>query len=412
MAMSGSFVGVRILTELMTPSEFGKLALGMTAATFVQQLAMGPLANGAIRYYAPSIEKNELTCFFTAIRKISIFATKIIIFIFLLISSCLVVIEHGESIPLLISALFFAILNGYNSILNGIQNAARHRSIVALHRGLQSWLRVFFAAGLLLVFSPSSFMAMSGYSLGLGFVLCSQSFFFRKIIPKNSTAKIDTVKEYNTKIMRYSWPIVIWGFFQWARAASDRWALEAFMSSGDVGLYAVLLQLGYNPMSRITVMATQLLSPIFFQRAGEANDVSRIQNVQRMIFQIATFTIAGTSIIAVIVYISHDFIFNILVAHKYHSVSYLLPWVLFSGGIFATAQIVSISLMSQMKTKKLLAPKICTCAIGVVLNFMGAYWNGVEGVVFAWVSFTLLYLFWVVILSLKSSQPYGHRLLN
>jgi len=412
MAMSGSFVGVRILTELMTPSEFGKLALGMTAATFVQQLAMGPLASGALRYYSPSVEKSELFCYLSAVRESTAWITKVIVLSFLLFSLVLTITKYFGWLPLLISVLFFAIFNGYNSIINGIQNAARHRSIVALHRGLQSWSRVLFAAAFILVFGSESYVAMTGYAVGLTLVLISQLFFFRKIIPSDTTSILDSVKEYRDKIWRYSWPFIIWGFFQWARVSSDRWALATFMSESDVGLYAVLLQLGYSPMSRLTVMITQLLSPIFFQRAGAADDVLRLENIQKAIFHIVLFGIIVTSIVFFMTYLSHRYIFSFLVHEKYHSVSYLLPWVLLAGGLFAMAQISSISLTSQMKTKVLLLPKVCTCAAGVGFNFIGAYWGGIEGVVVAWILFSLLNLSWILILSLKHSYYYNLKLAN
>jgi O-antigen/teichoic acid export membrane protein len=45
--IAGSLVGVRILTGLMTSRQYGELALGMTIATLVNQVILGPLGNGA-----------------------------------------------------------------------------------------------------------------------------------------------------------------------------------------------------------------------------------------------------------------------------------------------------------------------------------------------------------------------------
>ena len=41
--MLGALVGVRILTGLLAPAEYGQLALGMTAATLIQSVVLGPL---------------------------------------------------------------------------------------------------------------------------------------------------------------------------------------------------------------------------------------------------------------------------------------------------------------------------------------------------------------------------------
>ena len=44
-AVSGALVGVRVLTGLLAPEAYGQLALGMTLATLVNQIVLGPLSN-------------------------------------------------------------------------------------------------------------------------------------------------------------------------------------------------------------------------------------------------------------------------------------------------------------------------------------------------------------------------------
>ena len=60
MAVLGTLFGVRLLTELLDPVAYGELALGLTVATLVNQTILGPLGNGAARFYAPAVECNDL----------------------------------------------------------------------------------------------------------------------------------------------------------------------------------------------------------------------------------------------------------------------------------------------------------------------------------------------------------------
>ncbi|MFM2394687.1 MAG: hypothetical protein RLZZ546_2669, partial [Bacteroidota bacterium] len=46
----GSFFLVRVLTEYLDPVDYGKLALGLTVAGFVNQLVMGGISNGITRF--------------------------------------------------------------------------------------------------------------------------------------------------------------------------------------------------------------------------------------------------------------------------------------------------------------------------------------------------------------------------
>ena len=66
MMIAGSLVGVRLLTELLSPDAYGQLALGMTIATLVNQIVLGPLGGGIIRFYAHAVESSDLAGYFNA----------------------------------------------------------------------------------------------------------------------------------------------------------------------------------------------------------------------------------------------------------------------------------------------------------------------------------------------------------
>lgn len=403
MAMLGSLAGVRILTGIMTPASFGELALGMTVATLVGQVVIGPLGNGIVRFYAPALEQNELTDYFRSVRKTVIWATCIIAFITMAAIVGLLLAGRQVLVAIVTSALLFALLSGYNAILSGIQNAARQRSIVALHQGMEPWMRFFAAAGLMLWLGSNSTVAMTGYCSGILLVLLSQFLFFRKIVPDWNNG-IGNEQKWQTSILKYSWPFASWGLFTWVQLASDRWALELFTTTKEVGLYAVLYQLGYYPMSMATGMAVQLLTPIFYQRAGDASDSLRIANVSSLSWRLTGLALGVTGVFFLIGLLLHNQIFYILVAKEYASISYLFPWMLLAGGIFAAGQTISLNLMSQMKTQTMAKAKIVTAIIGILANYAGAYLFGIRGVVYAGVLFSLIYLFWIIIIMKKTEE--------
>lgn len=403
MAVAGALVGVRLMTGLLTPSAYGELALGTTVATLVNLTVLGPLCNGVTRFYAPAQEKNDLGGYLNAVRRLVLSATVIIFLVILLTMVGLLVAGRKEWIALATATLIFAILSGYNSILNGIQNAARQRSIVAVHQGIEAWGRFLTAAGLMLWLGATSTIAMLGYALAVILTLGSQSIFFRKVVP----AKIGEAENKNhwvDQIWTYSWPFATWGVFSGVQMASDRWALGLLGTLTDVGMYAVVFQLGYYPMSIVTGMATQLLAPIFFQRAGDASDCRRNAKVNALSWRVTWLALAVTGVTVLLAFLSHAQIFCLLVAKEYSSVSHLLPWMLLAGGLFAASQSISLSLMSQMKTHTLKTAKIMTALLGTTFNLAGAYWYGTAGLVMAAVLFSSVYFVWVVLISKNDIQ--------
>jgi O-antigen/teichoic acid export membrane protein len=398
-AVLGALAGVRLLTELLPPAAYGELALGLTVAALVNQTLLGPLANGVTRFYAPAQQQGELDGYLRAVRRLVAAASAAIVLIIVLTSAGLLFAGQARWIALAAASLVFAALSGYNAILNGIQNAARQRAVVALHQGMESWARFLVAAGLLLWLGANSAVAMAGFTLAVVLVLASQYAFFRRIAHAN--AAVAEPRRWQRQIWAYSWPISAFGAFTWLQLASDRWALELFTTTREVGTYAALFQLGYYPMSMASTMAMQFLAPIFYQRAGDASDRRRNADVDRLSWKLSGISLGATALAFALALLFHRQIFRLLVASEYASVSHLLPWMLLAGGIFAAGQAIALNLMSQMKTQAMMGAKIATALAGVALNLAGAYWLGIDGIVVAAVLFSVLYFSWMAALALR-----------
>ena len=408
--MVGSLVGVRLLTGVMSPDVYGELALGMTIATLLGQIILGPLSGAALRFFAPAREDSELRAFLIALHRLLAKATGLILLLAGGISLVLWLVGQVYWIGVVVAAFGFALLSGYNSTLNGLQNAARQRTVVAWHQALYSWSHFLAATGLVLWIGPSSTVAMLGYGLSTLLVLLSQFWFFRRTIPSSSNASPMRTKigqRWENKMFAYALPFATWGIFYWAQMSSDRWALQMFAGAQDVGLYAVLYQLGHYPITILTGLMVKLISPVFFQRAGDASDASRVHQVYTLNWRLTIGSLLLTGVATLLAVGLHRFVFHWLVATEYRGVSWLLPGVVLAGGLFATGQFASISLLSDNSPHRLIAPKIATAVIGALLNFLGAKILGVLGVVLAGVSFSGLYCLWMLFLVRGRSSSSG-----
>jgi O-antigen/teichoic acid export membrane protein len=398
----GSLAGVRILTELLPREAYGELALGMTIATLVNQIILGPLSGGIMRFYAPAIEQGDLGGYLNAVKRLVSYATVLISL--LIVIACVGLITLGKSqwVVITASAMAFALIGGYGAISSGIQSAARQRAVVALHQGVEPLLRVLVAAGLIVWLGTSSTMAMIGYAVASMLVLGSQMYFLQKILRGKSF--IENENDWKQNIWRFSWPIGVFGIFTWFQLVSDRWALQFFSSTSDVGSYAVLYQLGYYPISLLTGMAMQFLVPILYQRAGDAKDSKRNADANLLGWRLTWISLVLTGVAFLVVMLLHVPIFYILVAEEYRSVSYLMPWIILSGGVFASGQTLALNLQAQMKTREMMTAKIATALLGVALNFAGAFWYGITGIIGAGLLFAALYFVWMAVLVNNGSK--------
>lgn len=402
-SVAGSLVLVRVLTEYLAPAQYGQLSLGLTVAALVNQVVMGGLINGICRFYSIAAEANDLRGYLAAARRLMAYATGAVTVIALLLAAGLLWLGYSRWLGLTVAALLFSVVTGFNGSMNAIQNAARQRAVVAFHGGLDAWLKILLAVAVMFWLGSTSAAVVLGYTFSSILVTGSQLLFLRRLIPsmgKTSHGTPDWVRQ----IVAYSWPFSAWGLFTWAQQASDRWALQAFTTTADVGLYAVVFQLGYAPIRQLTGLAMTFLGPILYQRSGDATDPHRNHAVHRLAWRITLMCSGVTAAAFLFAAWLHEWIFAILVAPRYHAISPLLPWMILAGGVFATGQMLELKLMSDMKSAAMTTTKIATAILGVILTTCGAAYFGAKGVAAALGGFSMIYFTWMAWLAQHPSS--------
>lgn len=390
----GALVLVRVLTEHLEPAQYGQLALGLTIAGLVNQVVMGGVTAGIGRFYSIAAEKNDLPGYLRASRWLMGYATAAVGAIALVLIAGLLWFGYSQWVGLAAAALVFSVLSGYNASLSGIQNAARQRAVVAFHSGLDAWLKILLAVGVMVWLGSTSTAVVLGYALSSLVVTGSQLFFLRRLAyPQGKETQ--PFSKWGRQIWAYSWPFSLFGVFTWMQQISDRWALQTFASGQEVGLYAVAFQLGYVPIGLATGMAMTFLGPILYQRSGSATDPSRNISVHRIAWRITVAGLLMTGLAFIVTLVLHEWIFQVLVAAQYHVVSNLLPWMVLAGGVFSAGQVLALKLMSELKSSAMTVAKIVTAILGVGLNIYGASRFGLQGVAAALVAFSGIYFLWM-----------------
>lgn len=388
-----SLYGVKILTRKMLPEEYGVLSLSLTYVALLSQVFFAPLSAGSTRFYIIAKENNELPKY---ARTLQFFITIFSLFsllVTIIIGFFLVFTSKSSLIYILAFALIFSITSGINLIFTSIQIAARQRSLVAIIQGIDSWSKYLIAIFIIIILGAYTTSVISGYLVSSFLLLFIQFYFLKNIVSFNGGNRD---KEWEKKIWKYIWPFISWGLFTWAQISSDKWSLAFFSSNKNVGIYTALYQIGYFPISVITGFGIQLLTPIFFQRAGDGVDLEKIKAVNIMASKINVIGLIITAVTFLLSLLFHNQLFSMFFHNNdYLEISYLLPWLILSGGIFACAQALSLELMSKMQTSNLAVIKIATALIGIIMNIIFAYLFQIKGVVFSSLVFSILYFSWI-----------------
>jgi O-antigen/teichoic acid export membrane protein len=397
MTVVGALVLVRVLTKHLDPAQYGQLSLGLTVASLVNAVVMGGLINGIIRFYSIAAEKQDLSGYLRASRRLMLYATLVVV----MVISLLVIIGrswlgYSQWTALAAAALVFSVFSAYNGALSGIQNAARQRAIVALHGSLDAWLKIGLVLVVMFWLGNSSETVVIGYAFSSLLVTSSQLFFLSRtiLVHKQQPTKDH---QWMGQIWAYSLPFATWGIFGWAQQSSARWALEAFTTTETVGLYSVLSQLGYAPIQMATGTVLTFLTPILFARSGDGSSVVRRDNVCELTNKLVVLGLGLTTVAALVAALLHSYIFHLLVNNTYSSVSYFLPWFVLAGGIFAVAQIYASRVMALLMPKKIIPAYIGSSTIGIASAIAGTFYFELAGAVVAMLAHAISYFLWIFI---------------
>lgn len=405
-AALGSIFQIRVLTGFLPPAAYGELALALTGAVLAQQLILGPIGTACERYFAPSVESRELGIYIRAVGALFAGGTLALVAISVGLGLVLWAVGWRSWLGILTPAFVFAWISSANSILDGVQNAARQRRIVAGHQGTGAWLRL----GMILLLSRYMHLGCSGilwcFSISYLLLICSQLFFLARTLRRLgyvAPASGASFRPLLSSMYRYAWPFSSWGIFTWIQTSSDRWALGGFAGFYELGLYQSLYQVGYYPISMLTQFLLQVCTPIVFQRVGSGTDARRRQMAEKLNNTLTWIVLLATGIAAMLSVLGGHKLLALVVAPAYRSHSSLISIFILASGCFAAGQIKALNLMASFSTRQLIAPKVITAAVGTALIAVGAYWIGSNGVAAAQFVFSAFYLVWIFYLDGKTS---------
>ena len=390
-----SLILVRVLTNYLDPSEYGQVALGLTAVGLVNQVIMGGITAGIGRYYSVATQRDDLAGYLSASKRLLFLGTVVILILSFFIIFLLHVIHYSYWIATALSLVLFSISNAYNGAYSTFQNASRNRIAAAVFGSLDIYLRIAIVFLVMLLMGYSYSSVLIGYCISSCSILGVQTFwFFSKY--SYQLANVSSSFSWRSEILNYSYPFAIWGSFAWLQQRSARWSLELYESTDQVGLYSALFQITYLP---VTVAASSLISflyPIFFSMAGDASTSDQNSRVQVLASRVVLISLILTIIVVLLSYFFGDNIFNLFLNHKYQAAAKYTPLLVMAGCIFSIAQIYSTKILSLLRPQKILSASIISSIVGIVSSYVGVFYFSVLGACISMLIHAITYLFLVV----------------
>lgn len=397
----GSLLSIKFLTEKLTPSIFGQLALGLTIAQGFVIIFFGPKSNGIARYLTISSKTGIADYYFKATNKVLINSSKKAAALGALASIIIWLIVSSESGLLVMYATTFAVTSGYVSGLISLLTAARKRTVVALHQGVEPWIKVTIAIFFITTLKAEANIVLAGYTVACLIMIVVLLIVIKIEVQRNGIIfnKINN-EDWVSKINEYSNSFAMFAVFTWAYMASDRWAINHFTTLNDVGVYAVAFMLGYSPMIAISNALAQYATPIIYQKFDPSKSMSQ-HNARNAtnILVVILIILSISSFLTTLIF--GQFIVSNFASEEFVKAKEIVPWLALAGGLFVAGEAKAILFNATMNQSLQIKPKIFTALIGIALNIIGAMFWSSEGVAYSCVIFSVVYFTWISLLANK-----------
>jgi O-antigen/teichoic acid export membrane protein len=409
-SLVGSFFLVKLVTNLVSTEQYGKITLYISFAGLITQLVFGPVTSGIGRYFSIASSINKVNSYFKASKKLIIKLTIVLILISILSVFTINRFDSNFEINLTLLVLLYAIINAYNIGYTSISNASRNRKISAFHSIAESAFKIIFVLLFVKVQSASTLVILNAYLISSLLVYFSQVFFSKTFILERSDSFIreKEINFWEYKIWKFSEPLFLVNIFAWLQQSGDRWILNFITSKSDVGIYSILLQFGFVPIFQIISFVNALAYPLIFGLSTKNNNKHSNNKVNQITWRIILMNFITILIFYIISSLYHNEIFDFIVPEKYRVYSNLFPIVILSSGLVSASEILKIKLQAELNTKKLVLITGVTCVFSLFFSYIGTNFWGIKGLVYANLYYSSLYLIlFVYMVMLKAKNKWN-----
>lgn len=140
-----------------------------------------------------------------------------------------------------------------------------------------------------------------------------------------------------------------------------------------------------------------LLTPIIYSRAGDASNKVAVEYIFSFTKKISFFIIFATILLSLIFCFVHKYIFILFTSSDYHYVSKYLPIMVLAAAFHASHHVIGMRISSMLAVNRIFLPQLLSAFLFVILNFIGAFYDGLRGQIISFLISSFFYFIWIYI---------------
>ena len=373
----GTFLGLRLLTDMVSPQVFGEVVLFSGVVLLANGMAASPLMQGVLRYYPQAVATHSIKALRNIVNR---YLAKLTLFTSVACVLGLAVYGSFASVNHWLSGLMIVLL-----ILDVIRqreltllNAARHQGTAALWVTADVWARPAAAVGMIVLLGPTTGAVLSGYAVASAILtlLFKPWFIASPMVVEHSQQHEEQLAN---NLLHYSLPLMPLGVIGWISGQADRFIIGIFVGVQEAGLYAAAAGIVSRPFLMAGGAAEAWLRPVYYEAV-----VSRDRVSAGRVFLSWKVALAGASSILLATFMLwHDEIAALLLSPSYGSASRLMPWIALGYAFLSMAQVYERACYAHNDTKAVFVTESIGSAAALAVTVIAVAREGMMGAAYA-----------------------------
>lgn len=378
-AAIATLAGVRLLTELASPSLYGGFILVNGMLSLVQGVALQPTAQAALRFY-PEYEASGASHLLRR-RLVRIFARRWGWIAGACLASATV---DGMAFRYLGPAAWALVagtagLDAWKSVEIVMRNAARRQSAYATVLAADAVARPAGAVLAAWALGASLESLLLGQAAGALAVLACTALIDGSAAPDNGRLEPErhTLAGLEGGMDRFAAPLVWMPVIGWVSGMADRYVVGGILGLSQAGIYGAAYGLASRPLLMVgTVTEATFRQPLYGAVSGKERSSSN-----RLLLAWLVLNVGAGSMLALLLGGGKDIVVHWILAAGYREqAAELLPWIA-AGYVFVLAnQALERWLYAQQRTGVVTLVGAAGAILAIAGALVGSTWFGLKGV--------------------------------
>jgi len=356
-------IAMPIVTRLFPPGVYGNYILVVATVSLLSAIATAWIGSSTIRFYPAYKLSDELNKFYSILLKLTIFSVGIISILFLIVLFLLKNRISSNLLFLMYVGVLFFVISSFSGILVNLLRAKRK---VVQYSAFSIWGSV---AGLGIGIAIVLVLHTGVEGLLWGTIISTViaiPLLWKISLGMPSLRDGNIRSQMGWEIAKYGIPVIAINVLSWAQSLSDRYILEFFRGSIEVGIYSASYALSERSIFLIVSLFLIASGPIVYniwEGQGVKASQEFMEKLTRYYLLFGLPAAVGLSILA-------KPIVHILVAPQYYPGYMVIPLIAFGAFFVGIAHRFTEGLSYYKRTDILMFCYLASVVLNIFLNFI------------------------------------------